>query len=274
MGIEEKLEKLKELLRTQRKVMVAFSAGVDSAVLLSIAHEVLGEACQGVTLHTCFMPEEELEAAKRFCSARGIVWHDLQVNPLEQENIVKNDGRRCYYCKQHMFSQLLAYGRQQGDYVLLEGSNADDLQDDRPGREALKELGILSPLELCGLTKAEIRSLAQGYGLKEANKPAMACLATRVAVGQVLEQEWLVRIAKAEAYLRGLGFHQLRVRLHMTMARIELEPEDMERFMNHQLRQEVHDYLCELGFSHVAMDLRGYRRGSMNTIRGGGNGDN
>ncbi|MCR5775152.1 MAG: ATP-dependent sacrificial sulfur transferase LarE [Lachnospiraceae bacterium] len=259
-----KYDALKERLRLLGKAAVAFSGGVDSTFLLYAAHEALGENVMAVTAKSCLFPEKETSEAEDYCSELGIKHLILPVDILSDEDIADNPANRCYLCKKKIFGAFLDIARQEGFSSLVEGSNLDDDNDYRPGRQAVRELGVLSPLKDAGLSKAGIRELSEAFGLPTADKPSFACLASRLPYGEKINEKKLKMIDSAEQYLRSLGFGQLRVRMHGDSARIELIPEDFDRFMQNDLRLMVHDRLKHLGFSYISLDLMGYRTGSMN----------
>lgn len=258
----DKYSVLKEYLASLGSVAIAFSGGVDSTFLLRTAHDVLGEKAIALTLSSPFMPKRELQEAESLCRTIGAQQILVPVDVLAIDGVVDNPPNRCYYCKRGMFSALLATALAQGITHVAEGSNMDDLGDYRPGLQAVKELEILSPLRHAGLTKAEIRALSRELGLPTWEKPSYACLASRFVYGERITPEKLLMVERAEELLMSLGFRQMRVRLHGNMARIELMPEDFGKML--ELREKVYDELKGYGFSYVALDLRGYKTGSMN----------
>ena len=266
-ALQMKVDKLQFLLKSYGGVAVAFSAGVDSTVLLKAAKETLGtEQVMALTVQSSLMPASDVEDAVIFCREEGIRHEVVQVDPLIYYDVRTNPPQRCYYCKRLIFGKLREIVGQKGIVHLLDGSNVDDGQDYRPGRQALRELGVLSPLLEAGLTKADIRAYAKKLGLSVAQKPSAACLASRVPYGEVLSREKLQRIEQAEKFLHAEGFTQLRVRSHADMARLELLPEDIERFMADGTYQKAVAKLKEFGFAYVTLDLEGYRMGSMNEV--------
>lgn len=263
-GLAEKYAALLEELRSLGSAAVAFSGGVDSTFLLAAAREVLGERALAVTARLASVPARELEEAERFCRERGIEQLTVAVDALALPAFRDNATDRCYHCKRAIFEAFLKLARERGLSAVVEGSNVDDEGDYRPGLVALRELGIRSPLRRAGLTKAEIRALSRDMGLPSWDKPSFACLASRFAYGEHIGAEGLRRVELAEERLRALGFRQYRVRVHGDLARLELLPEDMERLM--RVREEVAAYFRELGFAYAALDLSGYRSGSMNEV--------
>jgi len=265
--LQMKVDKLQFLLKSYGCAAVAFSAGVDSTVLLKAAKDTLGtEQVIALTVQSSLVPVSDVEDAVNFCRDEGIRHEVLQLDPLLYYDVRTNPPRRCYYCKRLVFGKLREITGQKNIVHLLDGSNVDDGQDYRPGKQALRELGVLSPLKEAGFTKADIRAYARELGLKVAQKPSAACLASRIPYGEVLSGEKLQRIEQAEKFLHGEGFVQLRVRSHEDMARLELLPEDIERFMADGIYEKAVRKLKELGFAYVTLDLEGYRMGSLNEV--------
>lgn len=261
-ALHEKYAKLQEALRSLGSAAVAFSGGVDSAFLLKAAHDALGDRTVAVTASSCSFPERELREAKEFCRLHGIRQIICRSEELDVEGFRQNPRNRCYLCKRALFEKIWAIARENGLAAVAEGSNTDDDGDYRPGLAAVRELGVKSPLREAGLTKAEIRELSRELGLPTWNKPSFACLASRFAYGETISEEKLGMVDKAEQLLLDLGFQQVRVRVHGTMARIELLPEEFGKLLD--ARETVHETLRSLGFTYVSLDLGGYRTGSMN----------
>ena len=261
---DAKLERLRALLREIRSAAVAFSSGVDSTFLLRVAHEELGENAVAVTARSHSFPKRELDEAAAFCAREGVRHEIIDSEELDIPGFVENPPDRCYHCKKAIFGKLVAFAQANGLAAVLEGSNMDDDGDYRPGRRAIRELGIRSPLHDAGLTKAEIRVLSKRMGLPTADKPSFACLASRFPYGERITAAGLERVERAEQWLMdaGLGLAQLRVRSHGDMARIEVPPADIPRLATRA--EEIAAALKSFGFAYVALDLQGYRTGSLN----------
>jgi pyridinium-3,5-biscarboxylic acid mononucleotide sulfurtransferase len=243
-------------------VLVAFSSGVDSTLLLKVAHDVLGVQAVGVTGVSPSVPPREVEEARELAERIGVGLLLVNTEEMENENYVSNPSNRCYFCKTELFSHLLTIARERGVAAVADGFNADDVGDWRPGMKAARERGVRSPLKEAGLTKADIRELSHRFGLPTWDKPAMACLSSRIPYGQRVTVDKLSRIDAAEQYLRGLGFRILRVRHHENRASVEVAPEELPRLR--ELEAQVIARLQELGFAEVKLDPNGYRMGSLN----------
>lgn len=264
--MESKMQKLRENLKAMGSVAVAFSSGVDSTFLLKTAHEVLGDQVIAVTAQSCSFPERELKEAKAFCEREGIRHIITQSEELDIEGFRHNPKNRCYLCKTELFTKILQIAAGNGIAWVAEGSNMDDLGDYRPGLQAVAELGIRSPLREAGLTKADIRALSKELGLPTWDKQSFACLSSRFPYGETISEEKLSMVDKAEQLLLDLSFKQVRVRIHGTIARIELRPEEFPRLIQPEVREQVVAAFRSFGFSYVSMDLQGYRMGSMNEV--------
>lgn len=262
MASGNKWATLVDSLRGLDSAAVAFSGGVDSTLLLAAAKEALGDRCVAFTVRSPFFPEREADESAALCARLGAEQVVLTVDTLALPEVAGNPPDRCYHCKRAVLGAVRDSAARRGIQNVLEGSNADDVSDYRPGARAVRELGVRSPLLEAGLTKAEIRKLSKRLRLPTAAKPAMACLASRIPTGQPLTAETLRRVEAAEDYLRTLGLTQVRVRVHGDVARIEALPGEFHRLRRHAA--ETDGKLKALGFRYVAMDLGGYRMGNMN----------
>ena len=251
-------------LRQLGRAAVAFSAGVDSTFLLAVARETLGDNVIAVTGRSVSFPEREQTEAADFCKSLGVEQVIDTVDQMSIPGFRGNPPDRCYLCKKTLFSAFLEAAGKRGFEYLAEGSNVDDLRDYRPGMRAIRELGIRSPLKDAGLTKDEIRILSREMGLPTWDKPAFACLATRIPYGDEITPEKLRMIEKGEGLLFDLGFRQVRVRIHGTIARIEVDRNRFDKFLENGTAETVDRFFRELGFQYVTLDLGGYQMGSMN----------
>jgi uncharacterized protein len=267
MGIDEAYETLRKAIRAMGKVAVAYSGGVDSSFLCRVSHDVLGDNAVAITMVSPLLPRSELEEAKSLAAAIGMR-HILLNEEVIDPAVAENSTTRCYRCKKIEFSVMARAAAEAGIVHVLDGSNEDDLADYRPGLRALAELRIHSPLRDAGLGKADIRALSRRLGLPTWDKPACACLASRVPYGERITSEKLHRIDDAEIYLRGIGFRQVRVRSHHDLARIEVAREERVRLCDPTTMDEVAARLKSLGFLYVCMELQGYETGSLNRTMG------
>ncbi len=265
-GMNEKLIQLRESLAAMGSLVVAYSGGVDSTFLIKVAHDVLGDAAIAVTADSASMPRDELRQAQALASEIGVQHVCLATAELNDPRYLANTSERCYFCKHHTFGALVDYAREHGYACVADGMNVDDLQDRRPGLRAAQEHQVSHPLQEVGLTKAEIRQLARELGLPNWDKPAAACLSSRIPYGDVVTIDKLGQIEQAERYLRQQGFNQLRVRYHGQVARLELEAADFPRAV--ELRDGIVAALRDIGFHYVTLDLSGFRSGSMNEVLG------
>ena len=262
--LADRFEKLKSILRDAGSAAVAFSGGVDSTFLLSVAKEVLGDKCLAITADSPVIPRHEMEAAVAFCKEHGIRQIVFDPNMLSDAVIRSNPADRCYHCKKAIFGKMNELAKENGAAYLFDGTNKDDEGDYRPGMKALDELGVRSPLREAGLTKSDIRGLSKETGLDTWDMPSFACLATRIPYGQEITPELLAKIEKAETVLREAGFKQYRVRAHGDLARIEVALSDMNRLS--EMRSLISEGIRNAGFRYVTVDLEGYRTGSMNDV--------
>lgn len=263
-ALQQKKQALEAYLRDLGSVAVAFSSGVDSTFLLKVAHDLLGEKAIAVTARSCSFPKREQEEAAAFCASEGIRQIVVDSEELSIEGFRQNPPNRCYLCKKELFTKIRQIAEDNGIAHVAEGSNLDDNGDYRPGLQAVAELGIKSPLREAQLTKAEIRQLSKELGLPTWEKPSFACLASRFVYGETISEEKLSMVDRAEQRLLDMGFRQVRVRVHGSLARIEIEPSEFPKLLEGNIAAELDRYLRELGFAYVSLDLGGYRTGSMN----------
>ncbi len=266
MSLSEKYQRLQELLINYGSVAVAFSGGVDSTLVLKVARDCLGpEKVIAITLSSPLFPDKEGRQSEQLAKQLGVVQLKVQLNGLEPAELISNGPLRCYHCKKHLFQKIVELQKREGLAVSVDGSNLDDLQDYRPGRRALEELNIHSPLLEAQLTKQEIRELSRELQLETWDKPALACMASRIPYGTPLDTVLLQRISRCEEWLRTQGFSQCRVRYHQQIARIEIVPAEFYLLTHSALREELVVFFKKNGFDYVTLDLQGYRSGSMNT---------
>lgn len=265
MNLEEKYKALQEELRAMKSVAVAFSSGVDSTFLLAVAVDTLGkDHVMAVTASSCSFPERERKEAQEFCEKRGIRQVIVVSEELDIEGFRHNPKNRCYLCKHELFEKIWQIAKENGMNAVAEGSNMDDNGDYRPGLIAVKELGVSSPLRQAELYKEEIRELSKEMGLPTWDKQSFACLSSRFVYGETISEEKLGMVDQAEQLLLDMGFHQIRVRIHGNIARIEVLPEEIARLVEEENRTRIAKQLKEYGFDYVTLDLLGYRTGSMN----------
>jgi uncharacterized protein len=257
-----KLERLQKLLNEMNGVLVAFSGGVDSSFLLKVAHDTLGERAVAVTAVSETYPEHELASAKKVAVLVGAKHVIIETSEFEVAEFRNNAPDRCYYCKKELFGKLKELAVELGLAVVVDGANADDTSDFRPGMRACRELGVCSPLQEAGFTKEEIRALSKEMDLPTWDMPSYACLASRFPYGTEITPEGLLRVGKGEEFLHSLGLRQVRLRDHGSIARIEVPLEAFDLVLQH--KDEIVKSFKELGYLYVALDLEGYRMGSMN----------
>ncbi|MFQ5963755.1 MAG: ATP-dependent sacrificial sulfur transferase LarE [Candidatus Scalinduaceae bacterium] len=269
MKIEEKLSKVREIVKDMKSVVVAFSGGVDSTLVAKVCYEVLKDNSLAVTARSETYPDFEFEESKKLAKEIGINHLVINTSELAIEGFASNPPNRCYYCKTELFEKLKDIAKQHGFLHVADGANLDDMEDYRPGLEASKKLKVRSPLKEAGMTKNDVREASKMLNLPTWDKPAYACMSSRFPYGQSITMEKLKMVSAAEEYLRSLGLKQFRVRHHETIARIEVLPEDMHFVLKPSIRGELINKFKEIGFIYVTVDLAGFRSGSMNEVLGG-----
>ena len=266
MELREKLEELRMALGKLDSLMVAYSGGTDSAYLAYEAHEMLGERMLAVIADSPSLPRGELSAALEFAAGHRIPVHILQTSELDDPNYARNDGNRCFHCKDELFTQMEAARVELGFAQIAYGRNLDDDGDLRPGQRAAALHNALAPLAAAKLTKLDIRTLAREAGLKVADKPASACLSSRIEYGRTVTAENLGQVERAEEAMHALGFMHVRVRHHGELARVEIAREDLPRALSINMLDRITEALRPLGFVYITLDTQGYRPGSMNDV--------
>lgn len=246
------------------RVLVAFSGGVDSTLVLKVGTHAIGDNCIGVTARSETLTDDEFELTRRLAEAHGFNQQVIEYSELDIENYADNPVNRCFFCKHELYSRLESLAGRFEVSAIIDGSNADDVGDYRPGQQAAQQFKVVSVLREARMGKAAIRRMARELGLENWDKPAGACLSSRIPYGERIDKEKLSQVAQAEGYLRSLGFRQVRVRHHGQIARIEVEPDALPHLVEPELRVQIQAHLRTLGFLYVTLDLAGYRTGSLN----------
>ena len=266
MELQQKFERLKDILKEAGSGAVAYSGGVDSTFLIKVAHDVLGDNVIAVTARSSTYPIREYNEAKKYIEQFGAKHITIVSEELEIEGFSKNPVNRCYFCKTELFTKVRKEANKFGFKHVFDGSNFDDTSDFRPGMKAAKEQGVISPLKLAELTKNDIRELSKQLNIPTWNKPSFACLSSRFPYGKEITVEKLSMVDKAEQFLMDMGFKQLRVRHHDEIARIEVDPDERVRFFDLEIMNKIGDEFKRIGFKYVTLDIVGYRTGSMNEV--------
>lgn len=261
------MNKLVKYLKTFDSMAIAFSGGVDSSLLAKAAYEALGDRAIAITIHASMHATYEIQEAKDLAKAIGIQHIIQEVDAFSIDGLVENGDLRCYHCKHAIFSRIQEIAKEYGIETIADGSNLDDLSDYRPGMKALEELGVVSPLKDCHMTKDDIRVMSKSYNLPTWSKAAFACLATRIPTGDPITEEKLRMVEKAEDFLHQNDFIQYRVRCHHDLARIEVDPKERQRFFDEAFMSTVDQAFKSFGFRYVSLDLSGYKKGNMNNVR-------
>ncbi len=259
---QEKLAQLKNLLQEMERVAVAYSGGIDSTLMAKLAYDCLGDQAIALTAISASLPTHERDEAEAVIKQIGLPYRPINTYETDDSRYLANEADRCYFCKSEVYGCLTDYANNHGYHYVLDGTNKDDVGDHRPGRKAARERGVRSPLQEVGLTKAEIRDLAQSLGLPNWDKPAAACLSSRIPYGTTITLNLLSQVEQAEFILKQMGFKQLRVRHHNDMARLEIDLPEFEAVFSQ--REQIVAQLTALGYTYITLDLAGFQSGSMN----------
>lgn len=266
MLLQEKYQILKDNIKKRGSAAIAFSGGVDSTFLVKVAHEVLGDKLIAITATSSTYPERELKEALKYAAGMEVKHLVISSEELDIEGFASNPKNRCYYCKKELFTKINVLAKENGALYVYDGSNLDDTGDYRPGAQAAKELGVISPLKEANLTKADIRELSKELGLPTWNKPSFACLSSRFPYGKEITIPKLKMVEEAEQFLMDMGIRQVRVRHHEEIARIEVSPEERVKFFDINVMDKIGEKFKKIGFTYVTLDILGYRTGSMNEV--------
>ncbi len=262
--MKEKLLKIREEIGKYKSIAVAFSGGVDSTLLSKISHDLLKEDAVAITIVGDMHSRAEIQEGRELARGIGISHVEIDIRGEKIPGFTENQKDRCYHCKKHLFALIRDKSRELGVEAIFDGSNIDDLSDYRPGMKALKELNIISPLKDAGFTKADIRNVSRELGLPTWDKPAFACLASRIPYHTKITREKLDMVEKGEEYLKEIGINQYRVRHHGEVARIEVEEKELGKVLDRGILSMIAGRFREIGFKYTALDMAGYKQGSMN----------
>ncbi len=267
ISLKRKARKLEEIIVSLKKVVIAYSGGVDSTLLLSMSREILGDQVLAITASSEIIPQKEIEEAKELAKKIGVRHQIIFPEPMRNSDFVANTAERCYYCKYQLCARLNKIAEKEGAFFVADGTNQDDTGDYRPGKKAASEWGMRSPLLEADLSKNDIRMLSKVRDLPTWNRPSKACLASRIPYGREITVDRLRRVEQAEEIITGLGARQIRVRLHDdNTARIEVDPEEISRLLGSETRSYIVNKLQDLGFIYITVDLKGYQTGSVNEV--------